>query len=169
MDDQTSYARDSCPKPSHHDNGKCLPQEPLRIRFRHPGYQDTDNVLLTLSGLDFVNGGIHHETARIACAIIANNQFHGYFTEDKEGAQRVLVSKDGILSAKDYYFHIGEQADGTSSIPRPEFQAADLETRQISNYSNIQRLVLSTYSFANLLAKLQDIAPRRRADSPSAQ
>jgi hypothetical protein len=91
MGDQTSYARGSCPKPSHHDNGKCLPQEPLRIRFRHPGYQDTDNVLLTLPGLDFVDGGIHYETARVACAIIANNQFHGYFTEDKEGAQRVLV------------------------------------------------------------------------------
>src|SRR5271163_5375222 len=150
MGDQTNYSRGSCPKPSHHDKGKCLPQEPSRIRFRHPGYQDTDNVLLTLPGLDFVDGGIHHETARVACAIIANNQFHGYFTEDKEGAQRVRVSEDGILSAEDYYFHVSEQADGTSSIPRLEFQAADLETRQISDRSNIQRLVLPTHSFTNL-------------------
>ena len=115
---QTSYARGPYPKPSYHDSGDCLPQQPPRIRFRHPGYQDTDNVLLTLPGLDFADGGIHHETARVACAIIANNQFHGYFTEDKEGARRVRISKDGVLSAEDYYFHISGQADGRMSIPK---------------------------------------------------
>src|SRR2546421_39139 len=125
MGDQTSYARGSHPKPSHHDKGECLPGEPPYIRFRHPGYQDRNNVLLTLPGLDVVHGGIHHETARVACAIIANNQFHGYFTEDKEGTQRVLAPEDGILSAEDYYFHVDGQADGTSPA-RPELPAADL-------------------------------------------
>jgi hypothetical protein len=100
MGDQTSYARGSCPKPSHHDNGKCLPQEPLRIRFRHPGYQDTDNVLLTLPGLDFVDGGIHHETARVACLLLLARHQHCNLRQNRPNQLPHLYLQHRLYYAK---------------------------------------------------------------------
>jgi hypothetical protein len=55
-----------------------------------------------LPGLDHPDGGIHHETARILCAIIADNQYAGFFTEDSAGARRVETPKDGVLQPKNY-------------------------------------------------------------------
>jgi hypothetical protein len=49
--------------------------------------------LLILPALD--NGGIHYETAHIACAILANNRWDGWFTEEQ--GDRVHVPDDRII------------------------------------------------------------------------
>jgi hypothetical protein len=73
-------------EPTHNDCGKGLPSKfDHKINFRHPGYDDESNTLTILPGFDFLGGGIDHEIARIACGILANNQWGGFFTEDKEG------------------------------------------------------------------------------------
>ena len=72
--------------PSHEDGGQNLPTDVNhRAYLRHPGYSDTGNVLMVLPALDHPQGGIHHETTRIACAIIANNRWEGFLTETRMG------------------------------------------------------------------------------------
>ncbi len=77
------------------------------VFLRHPGYGDNKDILLKLPALD-AGGGIHHETARIACCIVANNRWDGFLTENKAGTQRVdaTLGPDDNLLKKDYYFHI---------------------------------------------------------------
>src|SRR2546430_78301 len=90
--------------PSHPDGGRNLPTNLAhKVTFRHPGYNDGNNIILVLPALDHLEGGIHYETARIACAICANNQWDGYFTETRTGPQ-VEIEIDGILRGKEYYF-----------------------------------------------------------------
>ncbi|KAH8749108.1 hypothetical protein F5883DRAFT_233004 [Diaporthe sp. PMI_573] len=49
---------------------------------------------------------VHHETARIACAILANNMWDGYLTADTpDGPAVPLDNPDCILTADRYYFH----------------------------------------------------------------
>ncbi|RYC79448.1 hypothetical protein BFJ63_vAg17672 [Fusarium oxysporum f. sp. narcissi] len=73
------------------------------VFFYHPGYQDGHNLLLNLPALDA--GGIHHETARIACAILAACRFDGYFSTSKNGP-KISDRPDDILQDKKYYFCI---------------------------------------------------------------
>ena len=77
------------------------------IKFRHPAYSsDTgNNVLLTLLACDHPEGGLHHETARIACGIVAGNAWNGYFAYSA-GGEPIELGPDGILSEKQYYFHV---------------------------------------------------------------
>jgi hypothetical protein len=60
---------------------------------------------MRLQAPDHANGGIHHETARIACAIVAGNRWDGYFTETP-GGERVSADKNELLTKSDYYFHV---------------------------------------------------------------
>src|SRR5271156_1460993 len=90
--------------PSHKDSGKSLPLGDHKISFRHPGYDDSGNVLLSMTALD--PGGIHHATAKVACGIIADNRWDGYFTTDQAGRTRVEDSPEKILLGQDYYFHL---------------------------------------------------------------
>ncbi|KUI72694.1 hypothetical protein VM1G_08105 [Cytospora mali] len=86
------------------------------ISFLHPGYPDNQNVLLTLPAVDKIDGthgvlhGIHHETARIACAILANCNWEGYFCAARDGS-RVDAGPDELLSGKAYYFYIDGDPD----------------------------------------------------------
>ena len=108
----TCPLRSAYGEPTHPDGGQGLPSDfSYKINFRHPGYDDNSNVLLVLPGLDGPNGGIDHETARIACGILANNNWAGFFAEDKEGKQKV-GSFDAILHKKNYYFHVSSDANG---------------------------------------------------------
>lgn len=75
-----------------------------RITFRHPGYGDGVNILLTLSAFD--NGGIHYETALVACAIVAGNRWDGYFKTTRDQLDAVT---DTVLTAKTYYFYVPPQ------------------------------------------------------------
>lgn len=76
------------------------------ISFRHPAYKDPSDILIILPGLDHPQGGVHHHTALASCAIVANNRFDGWFTEDREGKVPVDVPLDGILQKRDYYFQV---------------------------------------------------------------
>ncbi|KAJ9199091.1 hypothetical protein DTO166G4_7368 [Paecilomyces variotii] len=88
--------------------------EPLRfdpeyeIYFRHPAFLDPHDILIIIPGLDHPDGGIHHQTALDACAVLANNRYDGWFTEDREGTVRVKIPLDGILQKKNYYFQVSD-------------------------------------------------------------
>ncbi|KAK3216213.1 hypothetical protein GRF29_8g2618833 [Pseudopithomyces chartarum] len=99
-------ARPKYDTPSHKDGGQSLPTNlDYKVYLRHPGYSDTGNILLALPALDHSQGGIHHETARIACAILANNRWDGFFAETKAG-QPIQAGPDDILREKNYYFFV---------------------------------------------------------------
>ena len=82
-----------------------------RVRLRHPAYSEGKNVLLVLLAPDHPSGGIHHETARIACAVIAGNRWDGYFTETIDGP-RIIAEPDCVLLKPDYFFNVPEAAAG---------------------------------------------------------
>lgn len=79
------------------------PQANGVVFFLHPGYPDSKNVLLSLPALD--SGGIHHETARIACAILADCNWNGFFSLTRDGP-RLPAGPDDILTQNRYYFRI---------------------------------------------------------------
>ncbi|KAK1828120.1 hypothetical protein QBC39DRAFT_417702, partial [Podospora conica] len=79
------------------------------IWFRHPGYNDSENALIALYGFD--SGGVHHETARIPCCILAN----GPWDPVGNGNTRLPLGLDDISTANTYYFHV---PNGLSSIFR---------------------------------------------------
>ncbi|KAF1958577.1 hypothetical protein CC80DRAFT_441077 [Byssothecium circinans] len=107
--------------PSHKDGGQDLPADlNYKVYLRHPGYSDTGNILLALPALDHPQGGIHHETARIACAILANNRWEGFLTETRAG-QPAQVGPDGILQGKNYYFLVSQEAPDDKYAVVPSF------------------------------------------------
>lgn len=105
-------ARKPYPPPTHSDLGATIPKnnDSYNVHFRHPGYSDTNNILLVLPALDSSEGGIHHETARIACAIIANRTWEGFLTETRKG-RRIATEANSLLTLKNYYFRIKEDPD----------------------------------------------------------
>ncbi|KAK3346325.1 hypothetical protein B0T25DRAFT_276599 [Lasiosphaeria hispida] len=72
-----------------------------KTKFRHPGYADSENIILILPAFD--SNGIHHETARIACCILANCAWDGYLSLSPNGP-RVPPGPDFVLTAPAYYF-----------------------------------------------------------------
>ena len=76
-------------------------------------------MLLALPALDSPNG-MHHGTALDACAIVADNHWDGYFTLDREGAQRVPTDNmDASLNADVYYFHVpGDDGDSLKALQK---------------------------------------------------
>jgi len=74
------------------------------IQFLHPGYPNDDNTLLVSPAFD--SGGVHHETARIACAILADCKWDGYFSLTRDGARLEDADADTILVAPQYYFFL---------------------------------------------------------------
>lgn len=80
-----------------------------QISFLHPGYPDGHNILFILPTLD--SGGIHHETARIACAVLANSRWDGFLATTRDG-EAIPQEIDDILLGQRYYFRI---VDGISS------------------------------------------------------
>jgi hypothetical protein len=75
------------------------------VDLRHPGYPgypDGRNTLLLLPAYD--SNGLHHVTARIACAILANNRWDGYFSLTRDGPAIHLGDDDMLVSDTPYYF-----------------------------------------------------------------
>ncbi|KAL6717731.1 hypothetical protein ACLMJK_003816 [Lecanora helva] len=86
---------------------------PLRtIRFRHPGYPNSSNILLVLYAFDSPDGGLHYGTAFLACAIVAVNAFNGYMTETLDG-DKLEMDWDKLLIKEDYYFHVPPAGDNS--------------------------------------------------------
>ena len=98
--------------PATHKAHPLMFQAEYDICFRHPAYEDPYDIFIILPGLDHPEGGIHHQTALLACAVIANNSFSGWLTEDRDGKMRVNVPLDGILRAQDYYFQVSKKQLG---------------------------------------------------------
>ncbi|KAL8707292.1 MAG: hypothetical protein Q9220_007653 [cf. Caloplaca sp. 1 TL-2023] len=76
-----------------------------RIAFRHPAYPDDRNVFLTLAALDHPTGGLHHDTAKIACGLIAGNSWGGHFSAQR-GGQAINLGCDDILPPGHWYFYL---------------------------------------------------------------
>lgn len=101
--------------PTHQDGGRDIPEDATHtVTFRHPGYRDEHNIIMVLPALDDAQGGIHHETALTACAIVAGNRWNGFLREQRTGS-RVTTPRDGILKGKDYFFCLSDDAKGQST------------------------------------------------------
>ncbi|GAB1311872.1 hypothetical protein MFIFM68171_02082 [Madurella fahalii] len=96
-------------KPSHPESVYVPSNIVKRILFRHPGYPDTNNILFPLSALDGP-GGVHHETARVACALLANSRWDGFLSTTRDGPA-VLAGPDDVLTESDYYFRLPDSVD----------------------------------------------------------
>lgn len=102
------------------------------IFFRHPGYDDSTNVLFKLHASDTATACsrdgepaqpgrpcLYAQFALDACAIIADNRTDGWLSTDRdpELARNKRVAAGGTLHARSYYFHL-EDTDG-SGLPYP--------------------------------------------------
>lgn len=79
------------------------------IEFCHPGYKYPYNILFRLPALDHREweAGVHHETARLACCILAGNMWDGWLTTTEADGPRVdtTYGTEDILTGSRYYFH----------------------------------------------------------------
>ena len=97
------------------------------MQFRHPGYPDHNDILLVFPALDPTalpstttphSFGLHPETARLACAIAANNRWDGLLSEDKQPLA-VPLEPDAILPQGPTTFTLrGRTRDRTPSFRR---------------------------------------------------
>ncbi|KAL6402742.1 hypothetical protein AUP68_14077 [Ilyonectria robusta] len=95
------------------------------IKLFHPGYHEPDqeqydpngDVLISLPALD--DGGIHHDTAHTACAILAANRWDGYFSHDRSGSMKVRPPQDGILRERSYFFCLPSTSTSPGSTDHP--------------------------------------------------
>ena len=102
--------REPYPLPSH-PGLRTVAAEHHLIWFRHPGYADSSNALFSFAASD--DDGVHHETARLACAIVAGNKWDGFLCQDKEGQRRLVTKPDECLRERNYYFHLPNSSNGT--------------------------------------------------------
>ncbi|KAH6975849.1 hypothetical protein EDB80DRAFT_658503 [Ilyonectria destructans] len=102
----------------------CSLTEPPTIRILHPGYSNFSynpdfDILIAFQAFD--DGGVHYDTAHTACAILANNQWDGYFSHDKHGKIKVRPT-DGVLRDPSFYFCLPSSSDPSTDqypvIPR---------------------------------------------------
>ncbi|KAL9595273.1 MAG: hypothetical protein Q9219_006549 [cf. Caloplaca sp. 3 TL-2023] len=77
------------------------------VTICHPGYHEAADILISFAAFDGKHGGICHNTALIACGIIAGNFWDGCFTKDAIGEEVVTSSScDGVLPPGTYYFQL---------------------------------------------------------------
>ncbi|KAL9597960.1 MAG: hypothetical protein Q9219_004791 [cf. Caloplaca sp. 3 TL-2023] len=90
---------------------------PRSICFRHPAIPRAEgNLLFVLDGHDNADGLLHHETAWLACAIVAGNRWDGYLATSPAGPA-IDVPKDGLLGEENYYFIVPHPDEGSSYQP----------------------------------------------------
>ncbi|KAJ3498356.1 hypothetical protein NLG97_g1186 [Lecanicillium saksenae] len=128
--------REQLPPPKHPDDG--LPTSETtslsdhRVFLRHPGYPKNSSTLLILTALDPQKNensnqtqyGLHYETARIACAIVANCRWDGFLSESNApDATPLALAPDDLLLGRDYYFHVpARDADAGPYPTIPSFE-----------------------------------------------
>ncbi|KAF4986121.1 hypothetical protein FDECE_16113 [Fusarium decemcellulare] len=99
--------------------GPQLVLQPRRSRFNHKSELAKLAHFLHLPCLD--SGSIHHETARLACAIYAKCRWDGYPSASRDGPP-ISAEPDNILLHGQYYFVV----DGEDRCPVvPSFQQFD--------------------------------------------
>ncbi|KAL8910210.1 MAG: hypothetical protein Q9171_004483 [Xanthocarpia ochracea] len=81
----------------HLDGADTISHDPShRIEFKHPAYTDGCNTYLVLAALDHPHGGLHYNTALVACGIIAGNRWDGYFRAARDGPI-VSLQEDDLM------------------------------------------------------------------------
>ncbi|KAI4184059.1 MAG: hypothetical protein LQ346_006177 [Caloplaca aetnensis] len=100
------------------------------VTIKHPAYGEDENTLLTLYCPDGRAGGLHFGTARIACGIITNNQFHGSFHSGLD-KRPIQLRDDDILAPGVYYYHLSQPT--TPSLP-PTPDATDVLAQSFQPY-----------------------------------
>ena len=117
--DSQKWIRDRYKSPKHQDGIHQVPALSAisrSINFRHPGYSDAQNILLTLPALDGYSGRVSYEMAHSACAVIANNAFDGCFSLTRDGDPND-TSNDGILCNGNYYYRVPGDENRHDGIP----------------------------------------------------
>lgn len=103
-------------RPEHIEGEGTVSTDPEHlVEFKHPAYQDECDTFLILSALDHPNGGLHYNTAKIACGVITGNRWDGSFTAKKNG-QPITLDGDDILPPGIWYFYLPGYRYGTASL-----------------------------------------------------
>ncbi|KAL9003999.1 MAG: hypothetical protein Q9188_003161 [Gyalolechia gomerana] len=90
--------------PEHLDRVDTISLNPLhQIEFKHPAYPASSNTFLILHAFDHPNGGLHYNTAKIACGIITGNRWDGSFRRDVD-ENDLVYGDDDIMPSGVYYF-----------------------------------------------------------------
>ncbi|KAL6713019.1 hypothetical protein ACLMJK_009415 [Lecanora helva] len=82
-----------------------------RVIIKHPGYDDSENIMIILAGFDRNDGnskpGLHFGTTSAICAIISGSH-GGYFSKNKDGNEeaRLHHQPDDLLEAGECYYHV---------------------------------------------------------------
>ncbi|KAL8855345.1 MAG: hypothetical protein Q9178_007999 [Gyalolechia marmorata] len=85
-------------------HSEAFAHQPHSVCFRHPAIPSAQgNLLMILDGNDNAQGYLHHETARLACAIIAGNRWDGYLATSPT-APATDLPPHGLLTDEEYYF-----------------------------------------------------------------
>lgn len=96
------------------------------IVFKHPGYPDLSNDLVTLPAYDRPDGGFDRDTASTICGILAGNRWNGFFTEERDGP-RVDVD---ILNASTYYYYLLSSTGKHSGLGKALFRLLTIYDRR---------------------------------------
>lgn len=87
------------------------------ILFRHPGYNNSNNIMLKLFAPDTQDNthGLYARFALDACGVIAGNRWDGWLSRSKDPT---ALKEDPItiLQEASYYFHL---PDSSSDVPYP--------------------------------------------------
>ena len=109
--------RDPTTLPSESDDAQYFGRS---ICFRHPGYDDSSNVLLYLLASDptgdALDGRLYAQFALDACGIVTGNRWNGWLSESKSpGSTR--VDPASMLEADSYYFHLATPESDDRDLP----------------------------------------------------
>jgi hypothetical protein len=110
------------------------PPRRWQIFFRHPGYDDNNNVLFKLHTPDTVadtsndhnsdatrSSGLYAQFALDACAVIAGNRTDGWLSplRDTVAARNARVDAASTLRERNYYFHLDHEHGSDSGNDDP--------------------------------------------------
>lgn len=99
-------ARVAYPPPSHPDGNATIASTSFTVRFHHPAYYFRLGAVPFLELPAHERGGLHHETARLACALVAGNRVDGYLSTDCDGNNAVGADPDSFLTEHEYFFQV---------------------------------------------------------------
>ncbi|KAK3695771.1 heterokaryon incompatibility protein-domain-containing protein [Podospora appendiculata] len=126
------------------------------IQIRHPGYDDTSNVLLLLYAFDHPLGGVHYQTALTACGILAGNRWDGVLTPSRVYSPSLHYPPPATLVAKDVYFHLPDWQPTEHEADSADPEAA-LQARR---YPIVRGFEDWVFPHGNLPPLWEDVRPR---------
>lgn len=150
-------------RPEHAQGINTISTDPYhRIEFKHPSYPSEYNTFLVYPALDHPSGGLHYNTAKIACGIIAGNRWDGYFTTTRDG-EALDLSVDDILPHGEYYFFLPGYRYGEAWLPKnwrkDSFGLSRSNRCLIPYHSQLHRVAISSWLSSTKLAASIRSAP----------